>query len=123
MLPHGAGLSCPFPPAGTHTSSCLRGGSLQIERRLRRPSSEEECSAVQLRGVYFIECLFHSVKHATQGRYGAMHSAPLLFSPSASVNSVCAESVSFASLCRCVIHPVRHGKQHLCMFINTAQPL
>ena len=37
-----------------------------------------ECSAAQLKGVYFIECLFRSVKHATQGPCGAMHSNSFL---------------------------------------------
>lgn len=86
----------------------------------------EECSRAQQSGVYFIGCLFRSVKHATQGPCGAMCSKPslplsLLLSPS--VNIVYIESVSFTSLCRSVIHPVRHCKQHLYMFINTAQPL
>lgn len=37
-----------------------------------------ECRLSQLRGVYFIECLFLPVKHATQGPCGAKHSNPFL---------------------------------------------
>lgn len=92
----------------------------------------EHGSGAQPSGVYFIGCLFRSVKHATQGPCGAVYSnpflSPLLLPPhplslSPSVKSVYIGSVSFTRLCRSVIHPVRHCKQHLCVFINTARPL
>lgn len=53
----------------------------------------------------------------------ALPLSPLSPSVSPSVNSVYIGSVSSTSLRGCVIHPVRHCKQHLYMFINTAQPL
>lgn len=84
------------------------------------------CSGAQLRGCLFYWMFISLCKTCHSGTSWSDVLKPLslsFFPLSSSVNSEYTGSISYTRLCGHVIHPVRHCKQHLCMFINAAQPL